>query len=140
MFRSLALGIVILFLMGCSGPPSEADAKTVLAAKVNQESTGLIQLVDFKKTNAIEQEVMGRKLYKLEYSAEIEFTDDIMWSGPGPFGWDGRFQATKGRPRGGLDAFHPAFMGKTPGDKGKKFKVTGAVVFEKAEKGWRPIS
>lgn len=139
MLRTVFLCLLLLPLVACSGKPTDSDARLVLAAQVEKESNGLIRVASFEKTNAIEQELLGRQIYVLEYSAQIEFKEDVMWSGPGPFGWSGNFLATPGRPKSALDSFHPAFMGRTPGNKGETAKVAGKIVFEKAEKGWRAI-
>lgn len=139
MLRYIFICLLVLPLMACSGKPTESDGRRALEARVEQDSKGLIRVVSFEKTNAIEQELFGRKLYLLEYSAQIEFTEDVMWSGPGPFGWDGKFLATLGRPKNTLDSFNPAFVGRTAGNKGEKTGVSGRVVFEKAEKGWRAL-
>lgn len=139
MRKTLLLCLLLLPLMACSGKPTDSDGRLVLEAQVKRDSKGLIRVASFEKTNAIEQEMLGRQLYLLEYTAQIEFTEDVMWSGPGPFGWNGKFLATPGRPKSALDSFHPAFMGRTPGNKGETAKVTGTIIFEMAENGWRPM-
>lgn len=139
MRKTFLLCLLLLPLMACSGKPTDSDGRLVLEAQVKKDSEGLIRVATFEKTNAIEREMLGRQLYLLEYTAQIEFTEDVMWSGPGPFGWSGKFLATLGRPKSALDSFHPAFMGRTPGNKGETAKVTGTIIFEMAENGWRPM-
>jgi hypothetical protein len=129
--------MVILLLAGCGGPPSSSDGRQQLENRIQNQSNGLIKLTSFEKTNGVAQELMGMKFYEMEYSAEIEFLDDCMWGGGGPFGWDGSFQAVRGQPGTGADAFNPTFFGKQKASKGQLRKVTGKFTFQKTEAGWR---
>lgn len=138
--RVLLFTVMVMATSACSDIPSVADGRKALEEKVKKDSDGLIRLGEFKKTNAVERELLGKRLYQMEYSAKIEFTQDLMWSGPGPFGWNGNFHATPGRPRNTLDSFHPSFIGRTAVKKGETADVSGTVVLEKAEKGWRAFS
>jgi len=124
-------------LAACSGPPSESDGRSALESKVQAQSNGLIKVASFQKTNGVAREFGGVKAYELDYTAEIEFTDDCMWGGGGPFGWDGSFEAARGQPRGALDSFNPKYFGKQAAKKGQRQKVTGKFAFEKTERGWR---
>lgn len=85
------------------------------------------------------REYGGIKAYEFDYSAEIEFMDDCMWGGGGPFGWNGSFAANRGQPNGGLDSFNPAYFGKQPAKKGQRQKLCGKFQFEKTERGWRLV-
>ena len=132
----LAFSIVTL-LVACSGPPTESDARNALESKIQRQSNGLIKIAAFQKTNGMAREYGGIKAYEFDYVAEIEFTDDCMWGGGGPFGWDGSFEATRGQPHGALDSFNPKYFGKQAANKGQRQKVSGKFAFEKTERGWR---
>jgi hypothetical protein len=132
-------------VFGCSSQPSESDGQRALEKKVSDESKKRIRLVTFKKTDGQQQELLGVKLYKLEYECEIEFLQDCKWLTTGILG-------------GGHSGFQIAeptanqsdnskfnwnqFLNDTqnpgtPMKKGERQKIAGAIVFEQTEKGWR---
>ena len=119
---------IAVFLAACSPTlPSESDARSKVEQQIQNYSHGLIRLLSFEKTNGVRQEGMG--MYYIEYTAEIEFLDDCMWTSK-PFFW-----ATPGireRESGGFNDE------QKPGKKGEHRKTTGAVRFTKTEKGWQP--
>ena len=119
-----------------SGLPSEEDGRNALAKKIHDESNGLIRLISFRKTDALEREFQGVRLYQLEYTAEIEFLENLMWNGEGPF-WEGDYNAIRGQPQGALDSFNPRFMGKAPAAKGQRKNVSSMLIFERTVRGWR---
>jgi hypothetical protein len=113
--------------------PSESNGRSALEAETQSESEGLIKLVSFQKTNGVEREFRGAKVYELEYIAEIEFLEDCIWGGDRAFGWGGSFHAR--RP----DYFDrpPYLMRGARGNKGQRERVSGKLIFEETEKGWR---
>ena len=130
--RNITLILVTLFLAGCSGPPSERAGRQILEKRIHEaqdESKGLIKLVSFRKTNAT---VHGSD-YVMEYEVEIEFTDNVtVYKDMMPF-W-----ASRGSPKELLDkrliVFSSPLIEKR---KGEKRTCTGALRFEKTERGWR---
>lgn len=126
--KSIAVWSVVI-LAGCSGPPSESDGRNALEEKIRANSNGLIRLASFQKTNGIAQEIEGMKLYEMEYTADIEFLEDCVWSGT----YRGEARLFYAEPRGQrkwFGAFEPA-------SKGQHQRLTGRFSFQKAEKGWR---
>lgn len=120
---------VMLPLAACSLPPSASNAHNALARQIQEESQGRIRLVNFSKTNGLEAETNGVKIYKFEYQAEIEFADECWWAGqPGHFAadpvkasvWDALGHVLQRRMR-----------------KGQREKLSGTLEFEKTERGWR---
>ena len=108
--------------------PSEAQARTKLETKINQESNELIRLVSFDKTDGTAHELMGMKGYEMSYSAEIEFVEDCMWSGGNDLmGWDGSFRADRSLPpaNGALRDFFYKSQGVKPARKGQRLRFPG---------------
>jgi len=127
--RAVIVFLIAVSLTACSGPPSESDGRTALNQKIETESEGLIRLVSFKKTNGVTSE--GG--YQLEYTAEIEFLDDCIWSG----GYKGTFLATRGRPASAMDREMLRYDAKEAAEKGKHQQVSNKLIFQRTENGWR---
>lgn len=105
----------------------------MLRHKIEKQSKGLIKLVDFKKTNAQDAEVLGVKLHAIEYQAEIEFLRDCYWGGPFG-GLEQGFEVITGEP-GPFNAW--MYMGKKKGRQGERETITETLRFQKTEKGWK---
>jgi hypothetical protein len=136
---SFLIAISLLPMTGCSSSPSSSTAEELLRKKINEESKGRIKLVSFSKTNGQEAAPMGVPSYKLEYEAEIEFLDDCRWGTKNDLdgGWRGDFSVFPAEEGPGyFGGLHPPFRKAT---KGSQTKVTGAVMFQKTEAGWRPV-
>lgn len=123
--------MLLAVLVGCSSTPSDSDGKKIVADTIQQQSKGLIKLVNFNKTNGQSGEVMGVKLYSMEYEGEIEFLENCYWGG-----FLGGFEAVKPQP-GYWGEFGNRMGGRTPVKKGQHEKIKGKIQFEKTEKGWR---
>lgn len=135
----LVSAIAAAMLSGCGQQsPSASDVRGQLESEIGKSSSGLIRLVAFEKTNGITRDVMGVKVYEMEFTAEIEFLDDCMWGDGGPI-WGGSFAATRGIP--GKDSeYFALMMGKRKATKGQRQRFSGTSALEKSEKGWRVIS
>src|SRR5450759_1931603 len=99
--------IVCLLLSACgTDRPATETAKAALQGNITGPLAGQLRLADFQKTDGQAKEVMGVKVYELEFRATIEFLDDVMYqssenaiqtSAPGPtlnrggFSWDAWF-------------------------------------------------
>lgn len=126
----ISSAMLFAFLItGCSTTPSPADGQKVLAGKIEQQSKGVIKLLSFAKTNAQQAEIMGVKVYTMEYQAEIEFTSNCYWGGP-----FGGFEVLTGKP-GPFNFF--MYQGKSQATAGQRENISGQLHFEKTEKGWR---
>ncbi|MBS1873903.1 MAG: hypothetical protein JSU00_11875 [Acidobacteria bacterium] len=132
-----ALLVTIVQSACVGGRPSPSAGSAQLEQQIHNQSNGLIKLVSFDKTNGVDQEMNGVKVYEMDWTAEIEFLGNCMW-GAGPFGGDS-FTAVPGWPGGGLDAFNPRFFGKQRARKGQRQKIEGKFMFQKAEQGWRLV-
>jgi hypothetical protein len=59
--------------------PSSEDAQRIIQQKIQTESKGCMKLNSFKKTDGIERQVFGAKVYTLKYEAEIQFLEECKW-------------------------------------------------------------
>jgi len=123
--------MILALLLGCSSAPSASDGEKLLADTIQKQSKGLIKLASFNKTNGQSGEVMGVKIYSMEYEGEIEFLEDCFWGG-----FLGGFEAVKPQP-GYWGDFGNRMGGRSPAKKGQHEKIKGKIQFEKTEKGWR---
>lgn len=127
----LSITLLLVLLVGCSSTPSASDGEKILVDTIQKQSNGLIKLSSFKKTNGQSGEMMGVKLYSMEYDAEIEFQEDCYWGG-----FLGGFEAIRPNP-GALGEVANRMGGRRPAKKGQHEKIKGKIQFEKTEKGWR---
>jgi hypothetical protein len=128
---------VLLFLAGCSDSPSEPGALAVLEQKIQRQSNGLIKFVSFHETKGMADGIWGgMKVYKFEYTAAIEFTDDCIWTSGGTGGWQGEFDAMRTHGRGGLEGRQNISSGMQPAKKGQRQRVSGLLYCVKTENGW----
>jgi hypothetical protein len=139
----MLLGCLGAALSGCSGPPSVSDGRQVIEDRIKRDSEGRIRLVQFLKTNGQLVELMGVKVYTLEYETEIEFLEACKWNIPIFAGRimdsEATFRTTKlpNKPMGALQEFTE--LATNPGSevlRGQRIKLTGSIRFEKKEKGW----
>jgi hypothetical protein len=128
----------LLFSACGANRPDDDSARRAVQAQVSGPLAAKLRLQDFRKTDGQERELMGVKIYSLEYSATLEFLDDILYevsanaikaSPVGPtlndnrgFSWDAWFNT--------------AVAGRKPGFLGDRLNLAGTVTFEKKESGW----
>jgi hypothetical protein len=87
-----ALSILVLCcgVVGCGGGPvSERSARTAFENSTAAIKEGKAKLISFRKTNARSGELLGVKMYEVEYEAELQFLEDFppqVWqvTGHGP--------------------------------------------------------
>jgi hypothetical protein len=123
----IGFAICLLLTVGCSQKPSDDDAKNAIAAIIEMHSKGHIKLIEFKKTAGEAKERFGVKSYHLDYELTIEFTADCIWE----------HAATWLSFRTDISP---------PGDQDENVlkrdqrKLTGRLIFERAENKWRIAS
>lgn len=136
----VAVGVLAFIRFGMSGIPSASDGEQVVQSRIKEESEGRITLAKFQKTNGQESELLGVKVYSLEFVAEIIFTENCKWVA-GMFGQQLSFRTSKpvAEPRSGFswgkfldDSQNPGMLVK--GD--QRVKLSGVIRFVKKEKGW----
>lgn len=135
----LLLISLLLGFSSCSGKPSTSEAREIIEKQIESQASSKIKLVSLKKTNGVEQEVFGQKIYSLEYAVEIEFLDDCMWIYSMDGGYDG-FNTAPIPAKTGGGLFDALLRNGTEHKKGERVKANGQVLFQKTENGWRPVN
>lgn len=125
------------FFSGCSSNPSPSDGQQAVQARINQDAQGRIKLNSFRKTNGQLAEVMGVKVYGLEFEAKIEFTENCKWL-VGQVDRRIGFQTSKLPNQSNVlaqfseDTLNPGSIVK----QGQQIMISGVIHFEKKENGW----
>ena len=137
----LLSSIVSLFsLVSCSSDPGQSEGREIMENKINKESKGIIELVKFKKTNGIKQNIIPeQEVYVLEYSAVIAFQQEC-WKSKAPFegAWSDFYVKNK-KPRKSFDASWLGYSSKHY-NKGDEIAFKGKLNFEKTDNGWRIVN
>ncbi|MFM9904876.1 MAG: hypothetical protein ACKVQJ_09940 [Pyrinomonadaceae bacterium] len=124
------LFLIPLILSACGGPPSASDGRKLIEDKIQAGSGKFLKLISFDKTNGIDRSNGGTKLYELDYTAEIEFLDNCNWNSvtfaAGPY--------RAPDPNVIMDLPEPNW---NVAKKGTRTKLTGKLMYEMTEKGWR---
>jgi hypothetical protein len=113
-------------------------AKPYMEQQISSESKGAIKLIEFKKQNGVLNEVMGQKIYTLEYDLTIE-AQRAFWKKTGDkllnaqWYW-GDFYTLDNGSDGGWDDFNNNW---NHFDQGTLIEITGELPFENTENGWR---
>ncbi|MBI4713341.1 MAG: hypothetical protein HY762_08600, partial [Planctomycetes bacterium] len=67
-----------IMFTGCSGgggnqTPSDDDGRKIIEKTIQENSNGRINLLGFKKTDGQKMEVIGVKVYEMQFEAEIKY-------------------------------------------------------------------
>ena len=127
-----ALATAIL-LAGCTdgmSKPSESSARQTIEEQIQKNSQGKLKLRDFKKTNGIEREIFGQKMYELQYEAVIEPLANCWFIEPNSTSVKARISEPY------VCLQQCSFCSATPLKKGELHKVNGSIHYEMTEKGW----
>lgn len=137
--RSVAL-LLLLGTLSCrAGRPTEADGKDALTAAIHGKNAAALTIRSFRKTDGQNADLMGVKVYLLEFEAVAEFVAEAAFSsngraidvvGPLPtlaeqkpgFSWDAYFNS--------------AVAGRAPGFRADRLFLKGTVEFQNKESGW----
>ena len=127
---SLLVSILAMTMWGCSDSyiPSEAAARAVFESKwARGLKNGTVEIRSFKKTNGRPEEFAGRKLYVVEYEAELVFPKghltDCLRNPP---------------PMNCIPAL--SMPGATPPKKPGESEIKkGEIALQKTEKGWQAL-
>lgn len=131
--RLIFIAVSAFTLAACSSTPSSSNAESVLRNNLDKQTQGIAKLVDFKKINAVESEVMGTKIYAVEFEATIEFLEDCYWRQRNPI-MDLPQSGIVVEREGGM--FSQMF-GMKKATTGQRETITGTLRFQKTEKGWK---
>jgi hypothetical protein len=129
--RFLFLLIILFFLAftlsGCFSKPNETEVKDLLVQEIKKKSNGLIKVINFKKTNGSEFNKGGLNIYQMEWTADLEFSEDCLW--------DTRTFEAVLKPKNDMDIW--LHITKRKQKKGDRVSYQGSTTLRKTEKGWR---
>jgi|GEM_PF-2404762 len=131
-------GFVFLFVAAflsssCGNSPRPSQGQKHIEELIAKNSRGFIKLVDFRKTNGTVAELMGVKLYEMEFEADIEFANDCTWR------TNFAAQEVQSSADGYWAQYAQSLMqmaGQRNAQKGERATITGKMQFEKKERGW----
>lgn len=132
---TIFIGLILSLISSCGTKvDNELKVHDYLEQKVNSESQGSIKLNNLTKTNGYDQEVMGMKMYILEWSADVLVQREIWKAGNNIEGYWQNFSVTFEKP-GFWDAYAsvniPMHLGV-----GALIHLTGESKLHKTEQGW----
>jgi len=132
------VALIILDVVACScglTDDRESKAREFLQQRVSTESRGAINLDSFSKTNGYEQELMGTKMYVLEWRAEVSIRQDVWKGGNNLIGYWGSFGVMTEEP----SSMDSLMMASAPRRfaKGTVVTFTGQCALRKTDNGWR---
>jgi hypothetical protein len=119
--------------------PSEADIKKLFEEIAQEQSSGVVTVVSFKKTNGQMGVQNGVQQYVMTFELVVGFSRSCIWLNV-PFDPKLTFKVAAAPVGNDLAAF--AQIGTNPGLQvkgGTAFLISGEARFEKMERGWRPV-
>jgi hypothetical protein len=132
---TIVIGLILAMIHSCGIMDNkESKVHDFFEQKVSSESQGTMKLNNLKKTNGYDQEVMGMKMYILEWSADISVKNEIWKVGNNLEGYWNNFSVTLAKP-GFWDAYASVNMPKHFGI-GASIVLKGESTLHKTEKGW----
>ncbi|MEY2518313.1 MAG: hypothetical protein QOF24_72 [Verrucomicrobiota bacterium] len=112
--------------------PTEDELRLWFHASMDLQSNYLMRMLSFSKTNGIDG---APNVYHVEWTAKADFLADCMWGDP-PSG-QRPFLVTRGiADPNTLAGFSDSF-GKVAAHKGDTISMSGEMILENTEKGWR---
>lgn len=131
-----------VFLLSCSSHnglpftddlPNEEMALKKVKAEMNDVTIACIEIIDFKKTDGVKQNVFGQDMYRMSYTVKYRFKQNAHQ----PFLNHGSLYYYDDKEyKIGLKHMN------SPGDyyhfkKGEELQKNDAIMFEKTENGWQ---
>jgi hypothetical protein len=78
--RNLLTIVTIIFLSSCqtidSDVISENQAKEIVLKQIADESKGIVEVMEFKKTDGVKQEMFGQKAYLMNFHLKLRFKEN----------------------------------------------------------------
>ena len=113
----------------------EHRAQEELASMVTQQSEGNIALKSFNKTDGIEKEINGTKVYELEWNADVSFLKDAYKPIDKVEGSWSSFEVYPELPQAGWNSY---LAGKLKMFfQGAEINIIGSSTMIKSDNGWR---
>ena len=129
----LTLIAIVPSLVACSpGVPTESDGRQVFENRYGSlVENGTIIISSFEKIDGAKAELLGREIYELEFAAEIGFPKGLI-----PECTDKALNEAPDNTRVSCNNA-TKLRGLIPKEVGSQEEMTGKLVFQKTEKGWR---
>lgn len=142
MRRELAIPILLWASLssGCgSDRPAPAAAEDAVRAAITGPKADRLRLVEFRKTDGQAKEIMGVRVYELEFFAGVDVLEDLLYEASDHSLKASESAPTLGTVQGGFswDAwFNTAVSGREMVYQGDRVALNGTVGFERKESGW----
>lgn len=131
---SILLIILSSTFFSCSDN-RERNAQEALASMVTQQSEGNIALKSFKKTDGIEKEISGTKVYEIEWNADVTFLKDAYKPINKVEGSWSSFGVYSQLPKAGWNSYLAGQLKMF--FQGAEINLTGSSTMIKSDNGWR---
>lgn len=129
--------VITLPFYSCSSDTRVSQARERLEQQVQKESKGLIKIKNLVKVNGQESNLLGSKVYEMDFKVIVEYQDDCYknvntWGGL----WNNYFTVVKDprQERNFYNAYSTASYQEYK--KGTKEELTGVAYYLMKEKGW----
>jgi hypothetical protein len=142
---SVAIGVAALVTPAACGNRRPSVAAGERAIRESFDSTGVLSLQAFAKSDGRYEEIGGMGTYDMVFSADLSVSRDALYSvtragmaamiGPQE-GNRIHTQPYRDLSRAGLESFFYAANGLRPTRRGDVFHLEGDIGFEKRESGW----
>jgi len=128
---------IIIIFWACNRNNRDEASKLYFTQKVSDESKDGFKVVSFQKTNGVERELNGQKVFDLEFSALIEANQEIWKEGNIIEGQWQNFSVLATKPRD-----QNIFLAREGKHwvRGQQIDLVGKIKLENTDNGWRPQS
>ena len=140
--RFVAGCVILTVVAGCSGTPAVSLGRDAVSSRFDGGKSTRVTLVDFSKTDGQASELMGVRLYMMQFTAVAEFTDDAYYTTGGVMQPNDDIltrPASKTPPN--CQQNLAACLSERPvlAKKGDRLTFSGSATFEKRESGWHVV-
>jgi len=135
-FIVLLIVVTGCFSSGCSNKPSESLAKEIFEKNVLNDGKGCLEVISFKKTNGIEQNIMGMNLYEIDYNATIKVVEECYLTPPDWKGISAVSVAQWAKEDHRIFGVQMKPMWGAQTAVGVTRDISGQMYFQKSENGW----
>jgi archaellum component FlaF (FlaF/FlaG flagellin family) len=129
-FIAILIALAVIFLANSGSFGLTGQAQDVLNKEIESESGGNIHLADFRKTDGQSGEVLGVKVYNLQFEGEITFSSGGVWVSQNGPSLTFNFSKTP------LGAGYGMLYAETRVHPDDHVKIAGAMTGQKSENGW----
>ena len=122
------IALSLIGLSSCKDLPSASNNEKDLRNKIEKVSENKVELIQFEKTNALEENVFGAKYYTISYKGKIKYKEDgfIKFA----LGEDKNIlKLYKEKHQGWVTIFYTI-------KKNEEKKIFGKMIYIKTENGW----